>query len=250
MKEELIERGQEEVRAEEAKVNLNTATAADLDALPGIGPAYARRIIEYRQQKGPFAHTAQIKEVKGIGKALYARIGDSLTVGEEISEEVSAEEVKPAAGEIEPEIRPTEPPAVAKEVWWELAKGLLIVALSTLLGAAISLGVIYSYNGSLDFSKHRDMVTLKAQAERLQRASESSRSHLEAITRRVEDLEQKVEGFEELKKDVKSLEADVRDLGKDVEAIEKETAKFNGFLNALRDLLVETQGAAVPTPTP
>ena len=269
---------EEEVRVEEAKVDLNTATAADLEALPGIGPTYAHRIIEYRQQKGPFTDIAQIQEVQGIGQALYARINDRLTVGEEISEQVSTEEVKPAVTEIEPEVRITKPLAVARGVWWELAKALLIVVLSTLLGAAISLGVIYSYNGTLDFSQHRGVVALKAQAGELQRANESLQSDLEAVTGRVEDLEEKVEGFEELKKDVKILKTaisdlrsdveflqtdvsdlnrdveilktDVSDLKKDVEAVEQEAAKFNSFLNALRDLLIETQGAPAPTPTP
>ena len=322
--EELVERGREEVWVEEARVDLNTATAADLEALPGIGPTYAQRIIEHRQQKGPFTEINQIKEVQGIGQALYARINDRLTVGEEISEQspteeveptgeeiseqapteeveptgeeiseqVPPEEAKPTREEIEPAIRTARPPFAIRGVWWELAKGLLIIVLSTLLGVAISLGVIYSYNGTLDFSKHRDSVALKAQAEELQRASASLRADLEVIGGRVEDLEEKAKGFEELKKgveslktdvgelskdvkslktdvsdlnrDVESLETDVGDLRKDVESlktgvsdlkkevevIEKETARVNGFLNALRDLLIETQGAPAPTPTP
>jgi competence ComEA-like helix-hairpin-helix protein len=283
--EELIERGQEEeVRAEEAKVDLNTATAADLEALPGIGPAYARRIIEYRQQKGPFTDISQIKEVQGIGQTLYARINDRLTVGEEVSEPVPTEEVEPTREEVElpeeeiaPEIRAAKPPFAIRRVWWELAKALLIIVLSTLLGVAISLGVIYSYNGTLDFSRQRDVVALKAQAGELQRANESLQSDLEAVTGRVENLEEKAKGFEDLKKSVESLKADlgelekevnslraeVADLGKDVEslktdvsglkeemeAVRQETAKFNSFLNALRDLLIETQGTPSPTPT-
>ena len=292
--EELIETGQEEeVRAEEAKVDLNTATAADLEALPGIGPAYARRIIEYRQQRGPFTDIGQIKEVQGIGEALYARINGRLAVGEEISEQVPAEQAKPTSeeiseqapteearptgGEIEPEIRAAKPPFAIRGVWWELAKALLIVVLSTLLGVAISLGVIYSYNGTLDFSRQRDVVALKAQAGELQRANESLQSDLEAVTGRVGDLEEKTKGLEDLKKDVASLKTDVGNLSKDVESLKtdvsdlkgdveilktdvsdlkkevevvrQEAAKFNSFLNALRDLLIETQGAPAPTPT-
>ena len=72
MEGELIERGQEkELRAEEAKVNLNTATAADLEALPGIGPAYAQRIIEYREKNGPFEKPEDITKVKGIGPKIW-----------------------------------------------------------------------------------------------------------------------------------------------------------------------------------
>ena len=291
--EELVETGQEEeVRAEEAKVDLNTATAAELEALPGIGPTYARRIIEYRQQRGPFTDISQIKEVQGIGEALYARINDRLTVGEEISEPVPTEEVELPEEEIAPEIRAAKPPFAIRGAWWELTKALLITVLSTLLGVAISLGVIYSYNGTLDFSKHRDTVALKAQAEKLQRAGAALQADLEAVGGRVEDLEEKAKGFEELKKGVESLKTNlgelekevnslrvaVAELGKDMESltadvgdlhkameslktdvdglreevgvIRQEAARFNGFLNALRDLLIETQGAPAPTPTP
>jgi len=63
-----------------APVNINTSNAAALEALPGIGPALARRIIEYRQQNGPFAEKEQIIRVKGIGQATYDRIKDLITV--------------------------------------------------------------------------------------------------------------------------------------------------------------------------
>lgn len=275
---------------QETRVDLNTATAADLETLPGIGPTYARRIIEYRQQKGPFTDISQIKEVQGIGEALYARIKDRLTVGQEASEPVPAEEVEPSEEEVElveEEIAPEEavkPTFAIRGAWWGLAKALLIIVLSTLLGAAISLGVIYSYNGTLDFSKQRDVVALKSQAEKLQRASASLQSDLEVVAGRVEDLEEKAKALEDLKKDVTRLKADlggldkevnnlttdVVDLGRDVESlaadigdlskamdglreevavISQEAAKFNSFLNALRDLLIETQGAPAPTPT-
>jgi competence protein ComEA len=60
-------------------VNLNTATAAELDALPGIGPAYAERIIAYRAAHGPFRHTADLMQVQGIGTATYERIKALIT---------------------------------------------------------------------------------------------------------------------------------------------------------------------------
>jgi competence protein ComEA len=61
-------------------VNLNTATLAELDTLPGIGPVYAQRIIDYRLANGPFTDPAQVMDVKGIGPATYARIQDLVTV--------------------------------------------------------------------------------------------------------------------------------------------------------------------------
>ncbi len=61
-------------------VNINTATAAQLDALPGIGPALAQRIIDYRTQHGAFRSVNQLEQVPGIGDAKFADIKDLVTV--------------------------------------------------------------------------------------------------------------------------------------------------------------------------
>jgi len=61
-------------------VNINTATSQELEALPGIGPTYAARIIAYRESQGPFTEPAQIMQVKGIGKVCYERIKTCITV--------------------------------------------------------------------------------------------------------------------------------------------------------------------------
>ena len=63
-----------------SRVNLNTADAAALESLPGIGPALAQRIIDYRTANGPFQTTAEIQDVRGIGAGIYAEIKDSITV--------------------------------------------------------------------------------------------------------------------------------------------------------------------------
>jgi len=61
-------------------VDINTATADELESLPGIGATYAERIIAYRQEHGPFTDPAQIMEVKGIGPACYEEIKSLITV--------------------------------------------------------------------------------------------------------------------------------------------------------------------------
>ncbi|MEZ5209627.1 helix-hairpin-helix domain-containing protein [Gordonia sp. (in: high G+C Gram-positive bacteria)] len=63
------------------KVNLNTATATELDALPGVGPVTAQAIIAWREQHGRFASVEQLGEVDGIGSARLAKLRDAVTVG-------------------------------------------------------------------------------------------------------------------------------------------------------------------------
>ena len=56
-------------------LNVNHATAVELEGLPGIGPALARRIVADREAQGPFATTAALDRVPGIGPALLTRLG-------------------------------------------------------------------------------------------------------------------------------------------------------------------------------
>jgi competence ComEA-like helix-hairpin-helix protein len=61
-------------------INLNAASAAELELLPGIGPALASRIIEHRTTRGPFKTVDELEGVKGIGPRTLARIRDLVTV--------------------------------------------------------------------------------------------------------------------------------------------------------------------------
>ncbi len=67
--------------ADGALINLNTASAAELDTLPGIGLAIAERIIEYRGTNGPFKSVDDLRNIKGIGTALFEKIAPLVTVG-------------------------------------------------------------------------------------------------------------------------------------------------------------------------
>jgi competence protein ComEA len=62
------------------RVNLNTATAQQLDGLPGIGPALAQRIVAYRDQHGGFRTVDELQKVPGIGPAKFEQIKDLVTV--------------------------------------------------------------------------------------------------------------------------------------------------------------------------
>jgi competence protein ComEA len=63
------------------KININTASAEELDKLPGIGPSLANAIIDYRTKNGPFQQIEDINDVKGIGDALFEKIKEQITVG-------------------------------------------------------------------------------------------------------------------------------------------------------------------------
>lgn len=64
------------------KININTASAEELDKLPNIGPARAADIISYREQNGGFKSIEEIKNIKGIGDKYFEDMKDLITVGE------------------------------------------------------------------------------------------------------------------------------------------------------------------------
>ncbi|MEU0560934.1 ComEA family DNA-binding protein [Dactylosporangium sp. NPDC006015] len=61
-------------------VNLNTATVAELQTLPGIGQVLAQRIIDYRDRHGGFRAVTDLRQVEGIGDAKFAQLKDRVTV--------------------------------------------------------------------------------------------------------------------------------------------------------------------------
>ena len=63
-------------------ININTATSTQLQALPGIGPTYAQRIIDYRSANGPFTSASQLLNISGIGEKRLAAIWDYITIGD------------------------------------------------------------------------------------------------------------------------------------------------------------------------
>jgi competence protein ComEA len=63
-----------------APVNINSATAAELDTLPGIGAKTAARIIEYRQKNGPFKKVEELMNVRGVGEKNFLKLKDLITV--------------------------------------------------------------------------------------------------------------------------------------------------------------------------
>ena len=64
----------------DGKININTATEAELDTLPGIGPARAADIKTYREENGGFKSIEDIKNIKGIGEASFEKMKERITI--------------------------------------------------------------------------------------------------------------------------------------------------------------------------
>jgi competence protein ComEA len=74
--------GEEIAAATTELININTAAQFELESLPRIGPTIAQRIIQYREENGPFLSIEDIINVPGIGPVTFERIKDLITVGE------------------------------------------------------------------------------------------------------------------------------------------------------------------------
>lgn len=71
--------GEEKTKTE--KININTASLIDLQKLPRVGEKVAQRIIDFRQEHGPFNKIEEIMKVPGIGEKIFAELKDLITVG-------------------------------------------------------------------------------------------------------------------------------------------------------------------------
>jgi competence protein ComEA len=61
-------------------VNINTASASELEALPGIGAKTATRIVDYRQKNGPFKKVEELMNVRGVGEKNFLKLKPQLTI--------------------------------------------------------------------------------------------------------------------------------------------------------------------------
>jgi len=78
-KQEILKQVQDDNKTS-GKININTASETELDSLSGIGPTYAKRIIEYRNAHGGFKGIDEVKNVKGIGEKTFLKFKDNITI--------------------------------------------------------------------------------------------------------------------------------------------------------------------------
>ena len=81
----------------EGKVNINTATEAQIALLPGIGPKLATEVVNYRTNSGGFKTVEDIKKVSGVGDKKFEKIKDFVV----LEGETTIKSIKPAKGEKE-----------------------------------------------------------------------------------------------------------------------------------------------------
>lgn len=80
--EKMLDWEPEELDESDAIININEATAKQLESLKGIGPKKAEEIVNYREANGPFLTIEQLMEVKGIGEATFENVKEQITVGD------------------------------------------------------------------------------------------------------------------------------------------------------------------------
>jgi competence ComEA-like helix-hairpin-helix protein len=171
----------------------------------------------------------------------------------------------PPPREVPPEARPqavTPPPAPS--AWrggftWLAAASLI----GAVMGAILALLVIGGINGTLDLNQRTAVVELRAEADRLGRQAGALQTDLDGLRERLDALEGLTGRLDEVERDTENLDNSLAEaqadiaaldtradaLGKDIATVRAAADRFNAFLDGLRDLLFEFQGAP-PTPTP
>lgn len=241
-----------ELGEEVAAVDLNTATVSELQELPGIGPALAERIVDYRSEVQPFQDPADITAVTGISEATYAEIADRLTASpveapqagepEELADDWLEEDLA-AEPEPEPELVEAEeaevvkvdeePPRGPEPPLVEVVPGpagwgrmLFVGFLSAIVGALLALAFLLALNATLDFRMTA------------QRAAQDEASRLEyaliSLNEKLDQVEGHLGTLQELDSRLSETQAGIRQVAEDLEATRARMASMAEAVGAVR----------------
>ncbi|MBN2053863.1 helix-hairpin-helix domain-containing protein [bacterium] len=112
-----------------AKCDINKASVAELQSIPGIGPKTAATIVEYRREHGPFKRIEDIMNVPRLGPGIFAKIRDIITVGGTASQPVSAAPEAldaDAAGVVAASVRPMLPEGFTERTCWSCSRHFFV----------------------------------------------------------------------------------------------------------------------------
>ncbi len=235
--EEAIE---EAMPAEPQSLDLNTATAEELQMVSGIGPELARRVLDYRERTGGFLSKDELLAVSGIGPVLYDRIADQLSVVPPegvFEEEAHVEEAVPVemaglAEEVvaEPAVVPEErgvraapsrsPEAGDRWAWvWPALLGAL-------LGVTCTLLILFSLNGSLTLSQTPVILDINNRVDGLT-------TGVDDLQGEVANVQQRLKLLESLPARMDNVEETVAELGQAVERLDQTVDDLGGRTKAL-----------------
>lgn len=269
MEDEMLEEGTAE-EVGRLKVDLNRATAEELEAIPGIGPKLARRIVEYREVHGAFRSPEGITAVPGVGEVLYERASGWLTVAppaSEMEEKLasvsvgveSQEEAEGAPEKLAPEPGPALPeeapaaergevpaPTPAAAPLERYRRGgpswIWSALLGGLLGVICTLLILHAINGSLSLRQTPAFLEMAGRTQSLATA-------VDGLEDAVADLEDRLQVLEGLPARMDAVEDTVGEMGAALRQLNQRADALDERVDGLQQDVEQVQQHALKVET-
>lgn len=269
-----------------SKVDINHADVETLAQLDGIGNKLAARIVAYRETVQPFAEIIELAAVPGISEQMVRALADEIEVtpgptladdvrvADEDADEVVAEETvvrEPALEEPEAETEAPEPVVPSRRPLSCLGY-LLTSVVGALLGAGLTLLLLYALNGTLDFASPLQIARLQSQVAEQSEGQSGLAEEVESLSARLSTvraaeattsaaLAERTAALATTESELATLERglteDITDLERAGDALSTRVAglsvaaeDFDLFLDGMRDLMIQLRGLPLmPTGT-